>query len=79
MITRSQFPSSSLGYWRGTPGLAGPDAGGYPMAAQGTAGMSQGTGAVRIAGAQWHPSVIYLLGLVVVELVVFKYIEQALR
>jgi hypothetical protein len=49
------------------------------MAAQGTAGLSIGTGAVSIGGRQWHPSVLYLLALVIVEMVVFRWIGQILK
>jgi hypothetical protein len=47
--------------------------------AQGTAGMSTGTGAVSLGGTAWHPSVLYLLALVVVEMVVFGWIGQILK
>lgn len=76
---RTTLPSSSLGYWRGSAGLSGPDAGGYAMAAQGTSGLSIGTGQVSVGGTQWHPSVLYLLGLVIVEMVVFRWIGQILK
>lgn len=49
------------------------------MAAQGTAGLSIGTGQVSVGGKDWHPSVLYLLGLVIVEMVVFRWIGQILK
>lgn len=77
--TRTMQPSSSVGYWRGSAGISGPDAGGFPMAAQGTAGLSIGTGALNVGGKDWHPSVLYLLALVIVEMVVFRWIGQILK
>ena len=46
---------------------------------QGTAGLSIGTGSVRVGGTDWHPSVVYLLVLVVVEMVVFRWVGQLLK
>jgi len=79
MQTRTQFPSSSLGYWRGTQGLSGPPAEGTVLMAQGTAGFSTGTGAISIGGTQWHPSILYLLVLIVAEMFVFHAIGRILK
>ena len=80
-IVRSQLPSSSLGYWRGSTGISGPSAapvsGGTPV--QGTSGLSSGTGAISIGGQSWHPSIPYLLALVVVEMIVFRWVGQILK
>jgi len=78
-VTRSQYPSSALGYWRGSQGIAGPPSNGSVTMAQGTAGLSQGTGAISIANTDWHPSVLYLLALIIVEMFVFGWIGMVLR
>jgi hypothetical protein len=76
---RSAYPSSSLGYWRGTAeGISGPSLGGT-VAANGTMGTSAGTGAVTIGQTAWHPSVLYLLGLVIAEMIVFGWMGRILK
>lgn len=74
-------PSSSFGYWRG----GGSD--GVPLAGGQGSGMGQknsGTGLFpagmgSITGGDWHPTVIYLLVLVVAEMFVFGFISRMLR
>lgn len=75
------MPTQSFGYWRGGAGISGP-----PTAGKGELGMpaTQGvgmasTGTVNVAGQQWHPSVLYLLGLVIVEMIVFGWLGRVLR
>ena len=75
------YPSSSVGGWRGSTGISGPSAEGTAargMPQQGTAGLSIGTGSVQIGGSDWHPSVLYLLALVIVELFVFAWLAKLL-
>jgi len=48
------------------------------MPQQGTAGLSIGTGSVQIGRSDWHPSVLYLLALVIVELFVFAWLAKLL-
>ena len=76
---RSQFPSSSLGYWRGATGLSGPASAGSVSMAQGTTALSQGTGAISIGNTEWHPSILYLFALVIGEMVVFHVIGKVLK
>lgn len=79
MQQRSAFPSSSVGYWRGGQGISGPVFAGGETPVQGTGGLSQGTGAVTIGQTEWHPSVLYLLALVVAEMIVFGWIGRVLK
>jgi hypothetical protein len=84
MVPRqTSLPSSSLGYWRGTPGLSGPSTpstqGGAPVPTQGTSGLSMGTGSVTIGGTEWHPSVLYLLALIIAEMVGFHILGRILK
>jgi hypothetical protein len=66
-------PSSAFGYYRGaplyTPGV-GTSMNGPTV--QGLGVFSQGQGAPGSSG--WHPTIIYLLGLVIVETVVFGWL-----
>lgn len=78
--TSAGFPSSSSGYWRGDLGVAGPAPQGVrEMGAmtQGVGMQSAGTG-IAVAGTTWHPTIVYLLGLIVAEMVVFGVIGRML-
>jgi hypothetical protein len=68
-------PSSAFGYYRGTP-LFTPGVGGTMQGPvqQGLGVFSQGQGAPGSGG--WHPTIIYLLGLVIVETIVFGYLSR---
>jgi hypothetical protein len=73
-------PSSSFGYWRGGGSeipLAQGQGSGMGQANSGAGILSQGQGVMN--GTSWHPTVIYLLVLVVAEMVVFGFIARALR
>lgn len=73
-------PSSSLGYWRGGGSeipLAQGQGSGMGQGNSGLGIFSQGQGVM--SGTDWHPTVIYLLVLVVAEMIVFGFIARALR
>jgi hypothetical protein len=78
---RFSFPSSSAGYWRGTgiQGLGAENWREMGTGAQGIGMQSQGTGSFTVAGQAWHPTVIYLLILILVEMFVFGFIGRILR
>jgi hypothetical protein len=73
-------PSSAFGYYRGGPvftpgGTYNP--GGSPMAGpsiQGLGVFSQGQGAPGSGG--WHPTILYLLALVIAEVIVFGFLSR---
>jgi hypothetical protein len=78
---RFSFPSTSAGYWRGT-GIQGPGAQGWSemgTGAQGVGMQSQGTGSITVAGQAWHPTIIYLLILILAEMFVFGFIGRILK
>jgi hypothetical protein len=75
-------PSPSFGYWRGGGSdgvpLAGGQGSGMGQSNSGLGLLSQGQG--MIGGASdWHPTVIYLLVLVLAEMIVFGFIAKTLR
>lgn len=74
-------PTASFGYWRGT-GAEGPLVGGQGSnmgpKTQGAGLFSQGQGSSE-GGNGWHPTVVYLLILIIAEMVVFGFISRALR
>lgn len=71
------YPTASFGYYRGAPqymgegsGMGGTVAGNGQFAAgQGPAGQASG----------WEPSILYLFGLIVVEMIVFGILSRHLR
>ncbi len=73
--TRSSYPNQAFGYWRGAP-LAGGQGSGAGMANQGVGILPAGMNG--LAGS-WEPSVLYLLGLVVVEMFAFHLIGRLLK
>ena len=81
MNNRYSYPSTSAGYWRGAgAGITGPAAQGVSemgTATQGVGMQSQGT--ISVAGTDWHPTVIYLLLLIVAEMFIFGLIGRILK
>ena len=73
------YPNSSFGYYRGAPlygggaqggGGQGPNMAGTNVFAQGQGPTGQATG--------WNPTILYMFGLIVVEMVVFGIIARKL-
>ena len=80
MQSRMSYGSQAFGYWRGGAGISGlPTAGkqeaGVPT--QGVGMASQGT--VNVGGQDWHPTILYLIGLVIVEMFVFGFLGRVLK
>ncbi len=73
--TRGKYPNSSYGYWRGQP-MAGGSGSGMGQANSGAGMLSQGLGSVT---SGWEPLVLYMLGLIVVEMVAFHVIGRLLK
>ena len=74
------FGNQAWGYQRtgtGVAGLATAGKGEYGVPQQGVGMASQGT--VRAVGADWHPTILYLLGLVIAEMFVFGILGRILR
>jgi hypothetical protein len=49
------------------------------QSSQGTGMLSQGIGAVTGGGGAWEPTILYLFGLVVLEMVVFHVLGRVLK
>lgn len=77
--TRASFPGGGQGVWRGSDILAGGSGSGMGQANQGTGLLSQGLGPIGSMAGDWEPSIWYMLGLVVAELVVFHVVGRMLR
>jgi hypothetical protein len=77
MQARAGFPNSSFGVWRGSDVQAGGTGSGMGQANQGSGLLSQGIGAV--GGGTWEPSIPFLLGLVVAEMILFHILGRVLK
>ena len=66
---RSQYPQQGLGYTRGSDFIGGGSGAGAGIMAQGTASLGQGLGSLTSMAGAWEPSVLYLIGLVIAEMV----------
>ena len=75
------YGNQAYGYWRGVgSGVSGPPAAGRGEQGVATQGIGMAsTGSVSVAGTDWHPTILYLLGLVIVEMIVFGVIGRMLR
>ena len=76
---RSAYPAQHTGYTRASStnfefGGAGS---GQGAMAQGTAGLTTGIGPINVGS--WEPSVLYLIGLVVGELIFFHLLGRVLK
>jgi len=76
---RAAFPGSDQGYTRpGNDFLYGGSGSGMGVPAQGTARLGQGLGPVSSMTGGWEPSVLYLFGLIVGEMIVFHLLSRML-
>ena len=72
------LPSSSFGYYRGSPIVGGDGAGQGPnMSGSNVFSAGQGSSAATGSGA-WTPTILYLFVLVFVEMFVFAFIARHL-
>ncbi len=76
--TRASMPNPSFGVWRGET-LAGGSGSGMGQANSGAGVLSQGLGSVGNLAGAWEPSVLYLLGFVLVEMIAFHVIGRLLK
>ena len=76
----ASYPNPAFGYFRGV-GSEGPLAGGQGSMAgpklQGLGFLSQGQGAAGSSG--WTPTILYLIGFVIVEMIVVHLMSRMLR
>lgn len=70
----ASYPSSSFGYYRGTPYYGGYGSGQGPSV-QGTGQFAQGSGPVNNT-SQWNPTILYMFALIIAEMVVFGILAR---
>ena len=75
----TSYPQQGLGYTRHSGDfLAGGSGAGAGIMAQGTASLGQGIGPIGAMAGAWEPSVLYLIGLVIGEMIAFHIIGRVL-
>lgn len=67
------LPTSSFGYYRGTP-LAGGQGSGMGPSVQGMGVFSAGTGSSANSNSGWNPTILYMFVLIILEMVVFGWL-----
>jgi hypothetical protein len=67
-------PTSSFGYYRGSPMYGGQGSGSGPSIS-GNGQFSQGSGPVNNT-SQWNPTILYMFALIIVEMVVFGFLAR---
>lgn len=73
-------PNPSFGYWRGgSDAGAGGSGSGMGQANSGVGVLNQGLGSVGQMAGAWEPSVLYLIGFVIVEMIAFHVIARVLK
>jgi hypothetical protein len=70
--------NQSQGYYVGYGPVSGGSGSGMGQAVNGIGALAQGNG-VNIGGSQWHPTVLYLFVLVLVEMAVFGFVGRLLK
>lgn len=74
----NRAPNQAQGYYAGYGPLAGGSGSGMGQAMSGPGQLAQGQG-VMIGGQSWHPTILYLLALVIAEMVVFGFVGNLLK
>jgi hypothetical protein len=74
------MPTSSFGYYRGSPEFMGGARGGGGQGnfVAGTNTFAQGQGPTGDTGTGWNPTILYMLGLIILEMIVFGIIARKL-
>jgi hypothetical protein len=73
-------PTASFGYYRGAPQFGGgaQSGGGQGVMAAGTNTFAQGQGPTASGETGWNPTILYLIGFVISEMVIFGIIARKL-
>lgn len=72
------YPSSSYGYYRGSP-IVGGEGSGMGNNVSGSNVFSAGQGSMTSSGSgSWTPTILYLFVLILVEMFVFAFIARHL-
>jgi hypothetical protein len=70
-------PTSSFGYYRGSPVFNG-DGSGMGPNVSGNSVFSAGQGSAAGTGTGWEPTILYLFVLVLIEMFLFAFIARNL-
>lgn len=76
---RNTYPAQGLGYTRGSDFQAGGSGSGMGEMAQGTSQLGQGLGSVGGMAGDWEPSVLFIFGLVIAEMIFFHILSRVLK
>lgn len=76
-VASARTGNQAHGYYTGSP-LAGGQGSGQGKAMAGRGQFASGNG-ITLAGQDWHPTILYLFVLIVVEMVVFGWISNLLK
>ena len=68
-------PTSSMGYYRGSPNANGGSGSGGGQQVHGNGIFAQGTGPVNNT-SQWNPTILYMFALIILEMVVFGFLAK---
>jgi hypothetical protein len=73
-------PTSSFGYYRGMPHVGGgaQSGGGQGVMMAGTNTFAQGQGPGGAEPSVWSPTILYMIGLIILEMIVFGIIARKL-
>jgi hypothetical protein len=73
-------PTSSFAYYRGAPQFGGgaQSGGGQGVNMAGTNTFAQGQGPTSASSTGWNPTILYLIGLVIGEMIIFGIIARKL-
>lgn len=76
----ASLPSSSFGYYRGTPYVGGGAHGGGGQGQQmaGSNTFAQGQGPTGGTSTGWNPTILYMFGLIVAEMIIFGILARKL-
>jgi hypothetical protein len=73
-------PTASFGYYRGSPQFGGgaQSGGGQGPNMAGTNTFAQGQGPTSGQGTGWNATILYMIGLIILEMIVFGIIARKL-
>jgi hypothetical protein len=77
MQTRASYPNASFGLWRGSDILTGGTGSGQGQADSGVGVLTQGFG--PMSPGSWEPSILFLLGFIIFEMVIFHLLSRVLK
>lgn len=69
-------PTSTFGYYRGSPNAFGGSGSGQGPAMAGNGIFPQGQGPVDNSTSQWNPTILYMFALIILEMVIFGFLAR---